>query len=185
MAARNNIILIGNMGSGKTTVSRIIAKKTGWRFYDLDRLIVAKTGMEIPEIFARQGEAGFRRLEREVLLAVLGCKKAVIAAGGGTVKDPANLRDMKEAGVVVYLSAPVEELSRRVGKGLGRPLLSGGRPADILARLAVEREPFYRQAHLTVNTAGLSPEEVADRIIALTLVPEEAERGGKGSWPKD
>src|SRR5690554_4784541 len=157
MAGPKNIILIGNMGSGKTTVARIIAKKTGWRFYDLDRLIVKKAGMEIPKIFACQGESGFRRLEREVLVATLCCEKAVIAAGGGTVKDPANLRDMKEAGVVVYLYAEVRELSRRVGKGRGRPLLSGGRPEEILARLAVEREPFYRQAHLMVDTGGLDP----------------------------
>lgn len=160
------IVLVGPMGSGKSTVARIIGKKLGWRVCDLDLLITEKTGMTIPEIFARKGEAYFRRLERELLDEVLCGKELVVATGGGAVLDPENRRVMKERGIVFYLRAEVKELCRRLRTGQGRPLLAGGEPEKILARLAEEREAFYREAQVTVNTKGLTPEAVAERVIA-------------------
>lgn len=160
------IVLVGPMGSGKSTVARIIGKKLGWRVCDLDLLITEKTGMTIPEIFARKGEAYFRRLERELLDEVLCGKELVVATGGGAVLDPENRRVMKERGIVFYLRAEVKELCRRLRTGQGRPLLAGGEPEKILARLAEERESFYREAQVTVNTKGLTPEAVAERVIA-------------------
>lgn len=121
--------------------------------------------MTIPEIFAEKGEASFRRLEKQLLAAVLQGERQVVATGGGAVLDEENRRVMKENGTVVYLRTEIKELCRRLGRGEGRPLLAGGKPEEILTRLAREREAFYREADLTVDTQGLTPEAVAGQVI--------------------
>lgn len=164
-----NIILVGLMGSGKSTVARIIGERLGWRVCDLDLLITEKAGMTIPEIFAEKGEAYFRRLEKELLATVLQGEHLVVATGGGAILDEENRRVMKENGTMVYLRAEIKELCRRLGKGKGRPLLAGGEPEEILARLAREREAFYREAQVIVDTQGLTPEAVARQVIAAVF----------------
>jgi shikimate kinase len=172
-----NIILVGLMGSGKSTVARIIGKKLGWQVCDLDRLITEKAGITIPEIFAGKGEAYFRRLEKELLATVLQQgEHLVVATGGGAVIDEENRRVMKENGTMVYLRAEIKDLCRRLGKGKGRPLLAGGEPEEILAQLAREREAFYREAQVIVDTRGLTPAAVARQVI--TAVFQDA--GEKG-----
>ncbi|HEY8344848.1 MAG TPA: shikimate kinase [Bacillota bacterium] len=166
MASGKCVILVGPMGSGKTTVGSLLAKELGWVFLDTDRLIVEESGMLIPEIFTRYGEEYFRRLETAVIAKTVSRKKAVIATGGGAVTVPANLQCMKDHGVVIYLKTSLHELAKRVGRGEGRPLLAGRDPLQALRALLEERESQYAQADLVICTDGLKPEEVVQRILA-------------------
>lgn len=154
------------MGSGKTTVGLILAEKLGWVFLDTDRLIVEESGMQIPEIFARYGEEYFRRLEETVIAKAVRREEVVIATGGGAVTIPANLRCMKDHGVVVYLKTGLQELAQRVGAGEGRPLLERRDPLQALQSLLEEREVLYAQGDLVFCTDGLKPVEVAEQILA-------------------
>lgn len=165
VASRKCLILIGPMGSGKTTVGLILAERLGWVFLDTDQLIVEESGMQIPEIFARYGEEYFRRLEEAIIAKTVRREEAVIATGGGAVTIPANLRHMKEHGVVVYLKTGLQELAQRVGGGEGRPLLERRDPFQALRSLMEEREVLYAQGDLVVCTDGLKPAEVAERIL--------------------
>ena len=159
------ITLTGFMGSGKTTVGRIVADALGCPFLDLDEVIVKKAGQSIPDIFAAQGEAGFRCLEKQMLEQTV--KKyaestAVLALGGGSVTVPGAVQLLQEKTLCIYLQAPLEVLQQRLeGQTEGRPLAGEG-----LAERLAAREPLYQAAaHVTMDTEGLSPEEVADEII--------------------
>jgi shikimate kinase len=161
------VFLIGFMATGKTTVGRLVARRRGWTFVDLDESIVAAAGMPVAEIFAREGEAGFRRREAEALRAAAARRRTVIATGGGAACREENLTTMLGAGRVVALSATPAEVLRRTGRGSGRPLLDG--KADSLgtaASLLAAREPFYARAHHTVDTVGKAPAEVATLVLA-------------------
>ena len=162
------IYLTGFMGSGKSTVGRILASRLGASFVDLDEEIERQAGMRVREIFEQQGEPVFRRMEREALEATLALPDAVIATGGGTVVFEANARLIRENGIAVWLNPPFATIAERVG-GLGkedRPLFRNEMQALALYR---ERLPAYRRADLTVDMAPQEgPEEIAARI-ALRL----------------
>lgn len=165
-------MLIGFPGSGKTTVGSQLAKRLGGRFLDLDDVIVADAGSGIPEIFRREGEPGFRKREREALARVLDQTDAVIATGGGAACQEGNLVLMLDRADVVALWASPEEAVRRTGTRSGRPLMDG--VADPLAHaraLFAAREPYYRRAHVSVDTEGKRPAEIvaeiADALVAL------------------
>jgi shikimate kinase len=172
------IVLIGFPGSGKTTVGAYLAKQLGGRFVDLDDIIVADTGVSIPEIFRHEGEPGFRKRERDALVRVLGEVDAVIATGGGAACQEGNLVLMLERADVVALWASPEEAVRRTGSRSGRPLMDG--VADPLAHaraLFAAREPYYRRAHVGVDTEGKRPAEiVAEIIVALAALGRKRER---------
>ena len=163
------------MGSGKTTVGKVLADYLGCPFYDLDELIVKKAGKGIPEIFATDGEAGFRALEAEVLrktVAKYAEATAVLALGGGTLGNDASVRLVAGKTTCVYLRAGVDSLTARLAaEAAGRPLLAGA--PDLRERIAAllsEREATYAAtAHVTVDTDGLSPEEIADEIVISCL----------------
>ncbi len=157
------------MGSGKSTVGRIVADALGCPFLDLDDLIVKKAGRSIPEIFAADGEAGFRKMEKTVLeqtVTKYAQSTVVLALGGGTVTVPGAIRLLQEKTLCIYLKASLEILQQRLeGQTEGRPLADDG----MAARLAA-REPLYAQAaHITIDTDGWPPEEVADEIIISCL----------------
>ncbi len=167
-----SLFLVGMMGSGKSTVGRLLAERTGARFVDLDERLELIFGRTIADV-VRRGEAGFRRLERAVLLHFLtdpGFASAgpwVVATGGGVVTDPDNVGDMRRAGTVVYLEVPVHQLAARLAGDTTRPLLSAERPvADVLAELFEDRRSAYESAGTTVDGTGTA-DEVAGRVLAV------------------
>jgi shikimate kinase len=150
MSAKNpierHLVLVGLMGSGKTTVGRRCAKRLDRGFVDLDDLIMTHAAMSIEDIWRDRGEERFRALEREVVLDVCASSvPLVIACGGGTVVDAENRRRLREVGTVVWLRAPTAVLAARVGNDSRRPLLAGD-PAGALARLAELRADAYAAA---------------------------------------
>ena len=159
------IALEGFMGSGKTMVGRILSDALGCPFIDLDDVIVRKAGRSIPEIFDADGEAGFRRLEKKALegtISKYGESTAVLALGGGTVTVPGAVNLLQEKTLCIYLKASLDTLQARLeGQKAGRPLAGEG----LEERLAF-REPLYEAAaHITIETDGLSPDQIADEII--------------------
>ena len=163
------ITLTGFMGSGKTTVGKVLADFLGCPFMDLDDLIVKKAGKSIPEIFAQDGEPAFRQLEARLLRQTVEKyteNTVVLALGGGAVTAPASASLLHEKTVCLYLRATLETLQARLeGETAGRPLAD----ASLADRLSA-REPLYEQtAHVIIDTDGLSPDEVADEIIISSL----------------
>ena len=163
------IALTGFMGSGKTTVGKVLADFLGCPFMDLDDLVVKKTGKSIPDIFAQDGEPAFRELEAQVLrktVAKYAESTAVLALGGGAVLAPASAALLREKTVCIYLRATLDTLlARLAGETAGRPLAD----ASLADRLA-SREVIYEEtAHVIIDTDGLSPDEVADEIIISAL----------------
>ena len=167
MAKRDNVFLIGPMGAVKTTLGRGIAKLRGLRFVDSDQAIEERCGVDIPYIFEREGEAGFRRREREVIAALAPGKGIVLATGGGAVLDPENRRHLAENGLVIYLQATVEQQLARTRGSKHRPLLRTANPREKLAELLAQREPLYREiADLTVATQGRHLRRMAQQVNA-------------------
>lgn len=160
-----NLVLIGMMGAGKTTVGRLVAERTGMEFIDLDSVIASQADKSIPEIFDSEGEEGFRARETEALKEALAATSAVIATGGGIVMRAENRRLLHELGVVFWLDAPAEALVERIGQDPNRPMLRGGDPLRRLEQLIAERREYYADAsNYHLDTTELTPEEMADRI---------------------
>lgn len=155
--------LVGMMGAGKSTVGPLVAQRLGRAFVDLDGVIAAAAGRSIPAVFAAEGEAGFRRREAAALETAAGTE-AVVACGGGIVVDPANAARLRESGRVAWLAAPAAVLADRVGDGVGRPL-AGARGSEIEPRLAARESAYQAVAHCRVETAGRTPEEVAEEVV--------------------
>ena len=166
-----NIILVGFMASGKTSVGRALSAVTGWPLVDADDEIVARAGKPIHCIFRDDGEPAFRELERQVIADLCAGAGQVIASGGGAFTDPRNHDVMRAGGVVFYLSAQPATILRRVREqdaaGPVRPLLAVPDPAARIAELLAQRAAAYAQAHHTVDTDGLEPAAVAERITNI------------------
>jgi shikimate kinase len=161
-----NLVLIGFMGSGKSSVGRELARRWGYRFIDTDAMIRHKYDLSIPDIFAKFGEPFFREAEYQALVRLQGIGSAVIATGGGIVTQPRNLPLLRTLGPVVWLSADQTTIVDRVGKSTHRPMLDQANPEESVTRLLAERAPLYRQAaDLLIETSGLTHREVADRIV--------------------
>ena len=168
MRGAPNIILVGPMGSGKTAVGRSVARHLGRTFYDSDTEIVRRTGVDIPYIFEKEGEAGFREREREAIEALVALRGIVLATGGGAVLLPANRLLLAQRGYVVYLETSVEQQAERVKQGRNRPLLSNVDPATRLEELMAVRDPLYREiADICVATDGRRVKAVADDIVRM------------------
>ena len=173
MPAPTRIILIGFMGSGKTTIGRALAERLGRTFADLDEAIAARAQRSIPDIFATAGEQAFRSLETAALTAALQQSNIVLALGGGAIETPANRALLAAAPdtTILYLTAPFNELAARCRKqaadpaATARPLFAD--PAAAAARLQL-RDPMYAAlAHSTVSTANATPADTVARIMHL------------------
>jgi shikimate kinase len=164
---RDNIILVGLMGAGKTTIGRVLARRLKREFRDSDHEIEARCGVTIPVIFDIEGEAGFRAREAQVLEELCAREGIVLATGGGAVLARANRRRLAGAGIVVYLHARPAELWQRLRRDRNRPLLATGDPRAKLEALYAERDPLYREvADLVAETGRGGAAALARELLA-------------------
>jgi shikimate kinase len=160
-----NLYLVGMMGSGKSTAGRHLAEALGYRFIDADSTLEQAAGRSIPELFASDGEAGFRELEAAVLNQIASWHSLVVATGGGVVTRPQNWGQLRQ-GVVIWLDAPEELLLQRLAADpTPRPLMASTDPGERLAQLLAQRRPLYAQADLHILQDGRGPEAVAQQVI--------------------
>jgi shikimate kinase len=155
------------MAVGKSAVGRKLARRLKRHFIDLDREIERKTGLTVAEIFDQRGEDHFRSIEKAVLEEVLLNDGQVIATGGGAVLDPESLALLKERSLLIWLSADAEAVIERSKKNLDRPLLRGQDKTRRITELMRHREPIYGQAHIRIETADLSVDQVVEKIVGV------------------
>jgi shikimate kinase len=179
-----HILLVGMMGAGKTTTGKLVARRLGWNYKDSDADVEAATGLTVPELFARDGEAAFRAAEASVLTAACEDESpTVISVAGGAVLRADNRRLIRSSGTVVWLRARPETLAARVGDGAGRPLL-GDDPGEAMVRLFEERAPYYAEvANAVIDVEGLAVEVIADRVTAAAGVGTGEGRTGAAASP--
>jgi shikimate kinase len=174
------IVLTGFMGAGKTTTGALLAQSLGWRFIDSDLVIEREAGRSIAEIFAEQGEAAFRSLEAEIIRVQAIQEYSVLALGGGAIESALTreVLDTLTKTKIVFLDAPLDIMVERClaqPNAAERPVLTD---RDRLKQRFVSRLPHYRQAHLTISTAGLSPNDVVVRILSELTVTGVGEPAG-------
>ena len=160
------ILLVGMMGAGKTTVGKLVAEKLGWGYLDSDAEVEEATGLNVPELFAHEGEEAFRDAEARALRrACASTDSVVVSVAGGAVLRSANRALLASCGRVVWLRARPETLAARVGDGAGRPLLDGD-PRAALIELDSVRRPLYAEvADLTIDVDDRTPQELASQLI--------------------
>jgi len=162
----NKIFLVGPMGAGKSAVGRHLARSLHLTFVDSDDEVEMRTGVDIPFIFEKEGEAGFRKREAAAIDDLTQRDDVVVATGGGAVMWPENRNHLGARGFVVYLDTSVDQQVSRTEKGRERPLLDGGDPREILEALLAVRDPLYREvADLVVQTDGRKVRSVVEEII--------------------
>jgi shikimate kinase len=161
-----NLFLVGPMGAGKSAVGRQLARLLHLDFVDSDEEIEARTGVDIPFIFEKEGEAGFRKREARVIDDLSKRDGVVLATGGGAIMDPQNRNHLGARGFVIYLHTSVDQQLSRTRRGRERPLLADDDPRAVLESLMASREPLYREiADLTVDTDGRKVRAVANEIL--------------------
>lgn len=168
MLGKRNVILVGPMGAGKSTIGRQLAGILNYDFYDSDHEIEARTGADIPWIFDVEGEEGFRKREAAMIDELTELDGIVLATGGGAITRDENRRVLASRGVVVYLKTSVEQQLERTARDRNRPLLQTEEPRKVLTELMQVREPLYEEvADMVVNTGEGGVREVAQKIASL------------------
>lgn len=165
-----SVALIGARGCGKTTVGRVLAGLLGGECMDTDELVVQRAGRSIADIFASEGEAGFRKRESQVVREVVEKPPAVISVGGGAVLNPKNVDALRVVAVLVWLTAPAEVLYPRISMdpatAKSRPPLTGQPGVEEVRRILAERSPFYQRAcDFQIDTVDREPREIAEEIV--------------------
>lgn len=176
----HRLFLIGPRGSGKSTVARLLAERLQMAWLDADAVLESRAGTTIRELFATEGEAGFRQREADLLAELCRLDRHVIATGGGVVLRPENRRQLRDAGFVVWLTADVDTLWQRIAGDQTtagrRPNLTTGGRAEV-AQIVAARAPLYREcAHWTVDSTDRSPEEIVAAILAALAAQTEPDR---------
>jgi shikimate kinase len=160
-----NLALIGFMGTGKSSVGRLVAEQLHFDYLDTDELIQSREGRTISSIFETEGEAAFRQLEEQLVLELTTRKRTVISTGGGLPTSLLNLDHLKAHALIVCLWASPEKIWERVRNQTHRPLLRDADPRAKIRELLAAREPFYRQADVLINTDLRSAREVAQQVV--------------------
>lgn len=166
-----NVSLVGMMGSGKSTIGRLIAGRTGMTFVDVDSIIEEETGMTVSEIFREFGQEEFRKFESEAVLELMEKDNLVISTGGGLPAEGRNMDNLRKMGPVIWLYASPEETLRRVGGTGARPLLDVHEPGKQIEALLEAREKHYRMADVKIDTTGRTPREVTDEALEFMEGP--------------
>jgi shikimate kinase len=161
---QDNVILVGFMGAGKSVCGRLLARRLGRCFVETDDMIVASEGRSIPEIFREVGEPRFRQLEADTIESLKLKSGEVIATGGGMPCREGRMELLRKLGTVVWLDGDVRELHERASRVGNRPMLEGRSTAEVEA-LYRSRQPYYRRAHITIDTTGLGADQVVARIL--------------------
>lgn len=173
MLGKNNLFLIGPMGSGKSTIGRQLARRLKKNFFDSDHEIEDHTGASISLIFDIEGEQGFRQREKEMIDNLTQRHDIVLATGGGAILAAENRENLKNRGTIIYLNAPLKKLFYRTSRDKKRPLLQTGDPRDKLRKIVEERDPLYRAiADLIVETDHLSVRQVINHILHELKKPD-------------
>jgi shikimate kinase len=171
-----HLVLVGLPGSGKSTVGKLAAEGLGARLFDIDTLLVRQMGRPIAQIFGMLGEAAFRQMERDAVIAATGGAPAVIVPGGGWAAQPGHVEAIRPSSIVIYLRCGAPVAASRIEQGEVRPLLAGTDPVERMQMLLQAREPFYRLADYEVETNTRPADAVAREVVAL------ARR--HGGWPE-
>jgi shikimate kinase len=165
MGKLDNIFLVGLMGAGKTTIGKCLARQLNKTFLDADHVLEERTGVHIPVIFEIEGEAGFRKREKEVLAELMVLDNIVLATGGGVVLNPENRENLRSHGMVIYLHGRPEDLFQRTRHDKNRPLLQTGNRLQTLKELYRTRDPLYREvADIVVDTGRQSVNGLSEKL---------------------
>lgn len=162
-----NIYLVGFMGTGKTAAGQIVAETLHKEFLETDERIEQEQGKKISEIFATQGQAYFRTLEKKLLAAIASKTDLIVSCGGGLICDEDNIRIMRASGTIITLKASPKTIYERTKQYTHRPLLNVKDPLSVITKLLAEREVFYSRAHFSVDTENIAPPQVAAAIIKI------------------
>ncbi len=164
----SNLILIGFMGTGKSTIARQLSKQLDMPFFEMDEMIVQKEGMEISDIFKEKGEDYFRNVETTLLKNLLQKERGILSCGGGIVLRDENIQAMKNHGTVILLTATPETIFKRVKHNQSRPVLNGKKNINDITKLMKERESRYQMAaDITISTDDKSLSQICEEITTI------------------
>lgn len=178
-----NLVLVGFMASGKSSIGRRLSKRLGYRFLDTDSFIESELGCTIAELFSIQGEAYFRGLETKLLANLSHLENHIIATGGGIITTPGNMDLLKKIGPVVFLDADPQEIIERLQRDTRRPMVRGGNLEEKVTGLLTQRRPLYREADITLETVSKSVNETATAVLVQVNAYMQAAAAKAESMP--